>query len=117
MVEVHPVPQISVSGSVDASRSSSESITQPELPVLKTVTASSPFHITTGKLSLGLELEGPGQHEVMFRHSPKDTTNGHTVDVGKMLPGETLQIDMGKAKDQLVLTLRYGSNTSLQVVL
>jgi hypothetical protein len=116
--EVQPVPEIVVPSSGDASPSSiSESITPPELPIRKVITRSSPFHITAGKLSLEFELEGSSQHEVTIEHAPTDTISGHTIDVEKMVPGDSLHVARNKEKDQLVFTLCYGADTSLQVVL
>lgn len=116
ITEVQPVPEIMVPGSSDASPSPlSESISPPKLSVRKLLRASSPFHVTSGKLSLEFELEGPGQQDVAIEHASADTTNEYTIDVGNMVPGDPLHIERNKEKDRLVFTLRYGSNTSLQV--
>lgn len=116
--EVYVIPEIAVYSSSNSSPSPSpQSLSQPEFPIRKIITTSSPFHITAGNLSLGFELEGPGQHEVTIRYASGDAARGQSIDVGKMLPGDPLHIERNKDEYQLVFSLCSGSDTSLQIVL
>jgi hypothetical protein len=116
--EVQHIPEVTISNTSKEPLSlCSESIASSEFPVQRTITASSPFHIATGKLSLGFELEGPGQRKVTIDHAMDDETIGNAIDVGTMVPGDPLHIERSNNEDRLVFALCYGRNTSLQVIL
>ena len=96
---------------------SSDIVEQPNFPINRKITKDAPFHVTSGKLSLEVSLEGVGQHEITIDNVKKGQKTGDVIDVGEMIPEKEMHIQRSNPENQIVLTLRYGMETSLQVIL
>jgi hypothetical protein len=96
---------------------SSEIVTRPNFPIHRKITEDAPFHITSGELSLEVGLEGVGQHEITINNVKEGQRTGDVIEVGEMIPGKEMHIRRGNSENQIVLTLCYGKDTSLQVIL
>ena len=96
---------------------SSEVSTRPKFPIHKRIAEDAPFYVTSGKLFLEVGLEGSGQHEITIDTTKYDQRIGDNIDVGEMIPGKELEIERNNPENRILLTLRYGTDTSLQLTL
>jgi OTT_1508-like deaminase len=101
----------------DASSPSSEVSTRPKFPIHRKIAEDAPFHVTSGKLSLEVGLEGVGQHEITIDNAKDNQRTGDIINVGEMIPGKEMKIERNNPENRIVLTLRYGTHTSLQLIL
>jgi OTT_1508-like deaminase len=96
---------------------SSQILTRPNIPIHRKITEDTSFHVTSGKLSVDFGLKGAGQHEITVNNVTESQRIGDIIDVGEMIPGTEMHIQRGNPEDRIVLTLCYGIDTSLQVIL
>ncbi len=118
IMELEQVPEIAVSNaSSSTSPFRSNLATRPKFPIHRKIIENAPFQVKSGKLSVEVGIEGPGQHEITVHNVREDQTVGEVIDVGEMIPGKDIFVQRSNPEDQVVLNLCYAGDYSLQIIL
>lgn len=96
---------------------SSTSVELWEIPTKKAVSATSPFRVSAGSLSLEIEFDGPSQGLVTVTSIAKSTAEAlqNLIDVRSMDENELLDVTRADGDDPLIVNLNCGWPNSIQI--
>lgn len=88
---------------------SSTTIALHQLPIQRTITAISPFRLEIGKMSTQIEFEGAGEGRIGVQTIQELNPDfpGTLIDIGALLPDDSIRVENASRNEQLVLRLRY----------